>query len=158
AQVPSDGRGRSCSSVGRGNSGRTVHPVAAEEMEAGAGLMWTLVKCLSGIRRGDHNRVRLEQSERKLALRTKLAARELERYEKAKAEQEGLERKQRAAERRRKNGLSDCGKIDWTRGKLFGPEHIIEERERQLKVLQKDLKLLKREFDISESALEGVTK
>jgi hypothetical protein len=125
-----------------------------KEMESAVRLAWQLVRCLSGIRRGDHNRVRLEQAERKLTLRTKLVAIELEKYEKEKAEQEAVARKERAAELRRKRSpLSDEGKIDLVRGKLFGPDKVVaereaelEEREKETKRLQKELEILKREM------------
>jgi hypothetical protein len=123
----------------------------AGEMEEAVRVLGGLVKCLWGIRRGDQNRVRLEQSERKLALRSKLAAIKLEKYEKEKAEQEELERKERAAERRKKNGLSDAGKIHLLRGRLFGPEGVIKEKEAELKRLQKDLKIMKEKFGMSEN-------
>jgi hypothetical protein len=156
-------KGRSCSSVGRESCDRTVHPVDAGEMEQtewAVRVLGGLVKCLSGIRRGDQNRVRLEQSERKLALRSKLAAIKLEKYEKEKAEQEELERKKRADERRRKcSALSDRGKIDLLRARMFGPEDVIQQKEEQIKEMQKDLEILKKKFDMDEdSADDGETE
>jgi len=134
-----------------------------EQIESAVGLLGALVKCLSGIRRGDHNRVRLAQTEKRLALRSQLVAMELEIYQKEKAAQEESERKERAAERRRKQSpLSEHGKIDLLRGKLFGPdlvvaerERVLEEREKETKRLQKELEILKEKMPKSRRA-EGV--
>ena len=99
-----------------------------ERMESSVRLLASLVKCLSGIRRGDQNRVRLALSEKKLALRSKVVAIECEKYKKEKTAQEELERKERAVERRKKSGLSERGKMHLLRGRLFDPEGVIKER------------------------------
>ena len=121
-----------------------------ERMESNVRLLAGLVKCLSGIRRGDQNRVRLALSEKKLELRSKVVAIECEKYNKEKAAQEELERRQRAEERRKKSGLSEKGRMHLLRGRLFDPEGVVKEREEELKRMQKDLKILKAKFGMSE--------
>ena len=114
-------------------------------MESSVRLLATLVKCLSGIRRGDQNRVRLALSEKKLALRSKVVAIECEIYEKEKAAQEELERKER---RRKRSQLSERGQMDLLRGNLFGPDLVVAERERVLAEREKETKRLQKELEI----------
>jgi hypothetical protein len=136
-----------------------------EQLERAVGLLGQLVKSLSGIRNGDHRRVQLAQAEKKLALRSEVVAMAREKHDEERAERKELERQRRAQARRKKRdcGLSDPGKIDWVRGETFGRERIIKEKEaemlkakNELLEVQKDLEILKAQWDIEQSAPNGV--
>jgi hypothetical protein len=124
-----------------------------ERVESTARVLGTLVKCLSGIRKGDQNKVRLAQVDRKLAQRDRMIALEREKYDNEQAE---INAKKKAEQKKKRgSGLSDHGKIDWVRGRMFGHEHIIREKEKALKELQRDLAILKKKFNVSESSSEN---
>jgi hypothetical protein len=135
-----------------------------ERMEPVVRVLGELVRCLSGIRRGDQNRVRLAQLDRKLAQRDKMIALEREKYDNEQAEiaaeKQEEERLIKEEERRQKRAarLSDEGKIDLLRGSVFGPDLVVAEREQQIKQLQKELEILKAEMPASTRASKGGTK
>lgn len=130
-------------------------------MEASVRVLRELVKCLWGIRNGDHNRVRLAQVDRKLAQRDKMIALEREKYDDEQAEiravKEAEEEERREEERKSKipSPLDDAGKIDLIRGKLFGPDSVVAEREAELERLQKELEYLKAAMPPSRRAGKG---
>jgi hypothetical protein len=126
----------------------------AERMESTVRLLGALVKCLSGIRNGDHNRVRLAQVDRKLAQRDKMIELDRRKYDDEQAE---ITAEKKAEEEKRKRGsrLSERTKINVVRGRLFGAENVIADRERHLEQLQKELVELKAELRGSESSSDG---
>ena len=138
--------------TGRRDGGAPRRSPEAERMEADVRVLGAVGKCLSGIRNGDQNRVRLAQVDRKLAQRDKMIALERRKYDDERAEIAA----QKKAERKKKrgSGLSDRGKIDYVRGRTFGHEYIIKEKEQDLKELEKDLKILKKKFGVSEGGTE----
>lgn len=130
-------------------------------MEASVRVLRELVKCLWGIRNGDHNRVRLAQVDRKLAQRDKMIALEREKYDDEQAEiragKKAKEEERLEEERKSKipSPLDDAGKIDLIRGKLFGPDSVVAEREAELERLQKELEYLKAAMPPSRRAGKG---